>query len=40
MGAINIFAKNKNKLETLIQTIKICSHDMGIGFWIKNVVHL
>ena len=36
MDDIQIFAKNEKELETLIQTIRIDSQDIGIEFWIEN----
>ena len=36
MDNIKLFAKNKNELETLIQTVKIYSQDLGMEFGIKN----
>ena len=37
MDDIKIFAKNEKEVETLIQTIKIYSQDMGMEFRIGNV---
>ena len=35
MDDIQIFAKKKKELETLIQTIRIYSQDIGMGFGLK-----
>ena len=36
MDGIKLFAKNKKELETLIQTVKIYSQDIGIKFAIEK----
>ena len=36
MDDIKLFAKNKKELETLIQTVRVCSHDIGMEFGIEK----
>ena len=36
MDDIKLFPKNENELETLIQTIKIYSQDIGMEFGIEK----
>ena len=38
MDDIKEFAKNEKELETLIQTTRIYSQDIGMGFEIKKCV--
>ena len=40
MDDIKIFAKNEKELETLIQTIRIFSQDIGMGFRIEKCATL
>ena len=41
MDDVEVFAKKKKKLETLIQTIKIYSQDTGMEFSIeKYIIHI
>ena len=39
MDGIQIFAKNEKELETLIQTIRIYSKDIGMEFGIERCVN-
>ena len=39
-GAIKLFVKNKKELETLIQTVRIYSHDIGMEFDIEKCAML
>ena len=36
---IKLFVKNEKELETLIQTIRIYSEDIGMEFSIENMCH-
>ena len=36
MDGIKLFVKNKKELETLIQTVRIYSQDIGMGFGTEN----
>ena len=40
MDNIKLFAKNENELETLIQTVRIYSQDIGMEFGIEKCVML
>ena len=40
MDDIKLFAKNKGELETLIQTVRIYSQDIGMEFWIEKCIML
>ena len=37
MDDVKLFSQNEKELETLIQAVRIYSHDTGIEFGIKNV---
>ena len=37
MNDIKLFAKYEKELETLIQTVRIYSQDIGIGFGKENM---
>ena len=36
-GDINLFTKNENELETMMQTIRVYNRDIGVEFSTKNV---
>ena len=36
MNDIKMFAKNEKEFDILIQTIRICSQDIGMGFGIEK----
>ena len=40
MGGIKLFAKNEKELEALIQTVRICSQDIGMEVGIKKCTML
>ena len=40
MDDLNFFAKNKRKLETLIQTVRIYSQDIRMEFGIEIMHHV
>ena len=40
MDNINLFAKNERELETLIQTVRIYHHDIGMEFGIEKFTML
>ena len=39
MDDIKLFAKNEKELETLTQTVIICSQDIGMDFWHRKMHH-
>ena len=36
MDGIKLFAKTKKEFETLIQTVRLCSQDIGVEFDIEK----
>ena len=36
---IKLFARNEKELETLIHTVRIYSHDIGMEFWPRKMYH-